>query len=236
MDHRDIQQILQEYGLTAVYRSHTLHGDYPLLDLHGLLSLDALIETPHFARAAAEIGTVMHLWGGEHVRLSTPEPGAFQIEADHPELENLVRQHVTHAAQDLQRYFNLRDILDAPDHQLEVLKFLQEEPRLADLLNLLPLGLADLPAGGLQGLSREERLDRARALRGQEVMDPHDVRAFDERQAMQEQALLHFPPSEDAGLDPEPPLSDEDVMDLAARERLMGIEGVEGFYEGNDQP
>lgn len=218
-----ITQIMEEYGLSGVYRTHTLHGNYPLLDVQGVLSLDRLIDTPHFARAAGEIGTIAHLWGGEHVRVMTAEPGALHVEASHPELEVLTRQHLTNAARDLQRYFSMADDLEeqAPSN----IPFPAPE---ADLL--LALGLP--PVENLRELPREERLDRARALRGQAVMDTFDVRGFEAQEAMQEHALLHFPPAEDAGLEQEPPLSDEDVMDLARRETLMHLES--GFYDGND--
>lgn len=216
-----ITQIMEEYGLTGVYRTHTLHGNYPLLDVQGVLSLDRLIDTPHFARAAGEIGTIAHLWGGEHVRVMTAEPGAIQVEASAPELEELTRQHLTNAARDLQRHYSMADELEEPAP--ENIPFAPG----ADFF--FALGLP--PVENLRDLSLEERLDRARALRGQTVMDTHEVREFEDREAMQEYALLHFPPVEEAGVE-EPPLSEEDVVDLARRERLMRLEG--GYYEGND--
>ncbi|MDL2342852.1 hypothetical protein QOL99_01685 [Deinococcus sp. MIMF12] len=218
-----ITQIMEEYGLTGVYRTHTLHGNYPLLDVQGVLSLDRLIDTPHFARAAREIGTIAHLWSGEHVRVTTAEPGAIHVDASAPELEVLTRQHLTNAARDLQRHYSMADELEEPAP--ENIPFSAPE---ADFL--FALGLP--PVENLRDLSREERLDRARALRGQTVMDTHEVREFEDREAMQEYALLHFPPVEEGGVEEEPPLSEEDVVDLARRERLLRLES--GYDEGND--
>jgi len=218
-----VNAYMQEYGLHGIYQGHTAHGDYPLLHLRGLLILDYLIETPHFARAAAEVNTITHLWGGEHVQVETPEPGAINIQASHPEIVNLVRQHITNAARDLQRHFSMADELGAADGGLENLKFLQA---FGDFDTELPLGTATPLQGGLASLSREERLDRARALRGQTVEDTHVARDFSRRQDAQDRILLMFPPSQDAGLDVAPPLSDEEVMDLAQREQVMRAEGT----------
>lgn len=217
-----ITQIMEEYGLTGVYRTHTLHGNYPLLDVQGVLSLDRLIDTPHFARAAGEIGTIAHLWGGEHVRVRTADPGAIHVDASAPEIEDLIRQHLTNAARDLQRYYSMADELEEVPENI---------PFSAPGANFLfALGLP--PVENLRDLSREERLDRARALRGQTVMDTHELREFEEREARQEYALLHFRPVEETGVEEEPPLSPEDLTDLARRERLMRLEG--GYDEGND--
>lgn len=217
-----ITQIMEEYGLTGAYRSHTFHGDFPLLDVQGVLSIDRLIATPHFARAAREIATIAHLWGGEHVRVVTAKSGALHVDASAPELEDLIRQHLTNAARDLQRHYSMADELEEPAPE----NISWTTPG-ADFFSALGLP----PVENLRDLSLEERLDRARALRGQTVMDTHEVREFEAREALQEYALLHFPPVEEAGVEEEPPLSEEDVVDLARHERLLRLEG--GYDEDN---
>ncbi|BDP44777.1 hypothetical protein DAETH_47460 (plasmid) [Deinococcus aetherius] len=224
-----ITRYLQEYGLLGVYIDHTPHGDYPLLHLRGRLDLDLLTLTPHLGRAAAQTGTLAGLWAGEQVGVHTAHPGALEIETSHPELANLMRQHVTNAAQDIQRAFRLGDLLEGPDHGLESLTLLAEHPEWEEPLDLSPQLATRAPReGGPQSLSRDERLDRARALRGQTVMDTFDVRALRQAEAEQERVLLHFPPPRDSEQDPEPRLSDEDVQALARQERLLRVEGAAG--------
>ncbi len=219
------QQIMDEYGLTGAYRTHTYHGNYPLLNLQGLMSVDQLIDTPHFRRAAAEIGTVEHLWSGEHVRVTTPEPGTFDFVTPHTELATLLRRHVTNAARDLQRQVSLHDVLE-PDESAAPANILFQAPE-PDFL--LALGLP--PTEDLRSLSRDVRLDRARAMRGQSVMDTHDLAEIEAREAMLDHGLLHFTP--DPVLD-DFIVTDAEVLDFAQLETLLNIET--GRADGFDTP
>jgi len=209
-----IRNLLDEFNLLPLYSGHRLHGDYPLLTLNGTLSADRLIESAHFTYVGHLHGQLTELWAGERVTFTTQNDFTTITTTD-PALQAMVETHVKLAIKDIRQALLLNFTDEDPlaplpieqswraaveadlglDEIFEVMERQEEEDR--------EFRRTSLPEGGLQSLSREERLDRARALKGRYVRDSLDVRAS--AQAAEKQLLfaLTFKPMDDTDpLDP----------------------------------
>lgn len=203
-----IRKILDEFNLLPLYGGHRLHGDSPLLNLNGTLKADRLIKSAHFTYIGHLHGQMTELWAGESVTFTTTEGEVTSITTTDPDLQAMVETHLQLAVKDIRQalLLNFADeepLADLPIEQRwqaaieadtgldEVFAF-QARQREEDL----EFHRVSLPEGGLRSLSREERLDRARALKGHYVRDIMDVRASEQAAEKRLLFALTFKPME----------------------------------------
>lgn len=205
-------------GLAGVYQSHTMYGTFPLLRLRGSLIMDVLMESPLLQQAAHQLGLMVELWGGETVMVRSPSEGHFLLDTQDELLESLLRCHFGLAARLLEHNLGSPDHDEQPDP--DAAAWLEDLDTEMDILSKVTL-----PEIPIRELSRAERLDRARALRGKRVKDPAAIRNQEARLREQEKSLL-MSPGGSASVTEEDQTFDED--DMAMLEQLYRIMRAEG--------
>lgn len=152
---QQIPDIVSAYGLGHLYRGHTLHGDFPLFDLHGFLRMDQLLERPMFTAYAEAEGMPAELWGGEVLQVRTSPSLVIDVEHTDNCLVGLVRGYIGAAGRAMQPKEGQPNWVPSWNEAM----FQQVE-------------IVSVPQVPLNEMSMEERLDRARALRGKWVAEP----------------------------------------------------------------
>lgn len=152
-----IPDIISAYGLGHLYQGHTLHGDFPLLNLHGFLRMDQLLERPTFTAYAEGEGLPAELWGGEVLQVRTSPSLVIEVEHEDDCLVELVRGYIGAAGRAMQP----KEQKPAPRWVSPLYHVVFEERE-----------VVSAPQIPLHEMSMEERLDRARALQGKWVAEP----------------------------------------------------------------
>lgn len=152
---QQIPDIISAYGLGHLYRGHTLHGDFPLLNLHGFLRMDQLLERPTFTAYAEAEGIPAELWGGEVLQVRTSPSLVIDVEHVDDCLVGLVRGYIGAAGRAMQSKERQPNWVPSWNEAM----FQQVE-------------IVSAPQVPLNEMSMEERLDRARALQGKWVAEP----------------------------------------------------------------
>lgn len=164
-----VKQVLADYGLSSIYRSHTVINGFVMLNLQGNVNMDRLIDSRHLRRAAETLGLMEILYGGDLLNVTTSERHLIVVSAEDQYAAELARVHINNAAEDISRLLNderLQGI--APATALETLRrIIEADDEIGELADT-PLDI---------GASRQERLARARAMRGSRVFpDQQTVR------------------------------------------------------------
>lgn len=214
-----IPDIVSAYGLGHLYRGHTMHGDFPLLNLHGFLRMDHLLERSTFVAYAEAEGMPAELWGGEVLQVRTSPSLVIEVEHTDSCLVGLVRGYIGAAGRAMQ-----------PQEQ-------KPEPRWASPIHDVVIEYREVvsaPQVPLNEMTREERLDRARALRGKWVAQPPHHSSAD-REMERERVSRMTPGVTYRDLHP---LDDDDYepptpYDLAMR-RIRRVEGAPDSFLAPD--
>ena len=167
-----IRRILSDFSLSRLYGGHRWHGTYPLLSLNGSLNVSSLLDNPYFVAAGAQHGQLLELFSGEVVTFVTGEGEVVDIQTPDGYLHLVMKTYLQRAVQEIRTQLHL-DVAD--EETPEQLAWSLSDPA-------LEFERATPPTGGLGSLSRDQRLDRARALRGSSVRDIMAIRDA-ERQA-----------------------------------------------------
>lgn len=206
---QQILDVLSAHGLGHLHRGHTQEGEVVLLNLQGVLHVDQLLSVPTFVAYAAAESMPPELWGGEQLEISTSPAHVVEVKHQDERLVALIESYIGEAEWEVQ------PTAAAMKQSLEV-----------HISEVEYVEVVSAPQVPLSEMTMEERLDRARALRGKWVAEPPHHSIAD-REAERERVSRMAPGVTYRDLHP---LDDDDYepptpYDIAMR-RIRRVEGA----------